>query len=94
MTLEEFAAIPKMFVGTKEVAELLGTSRWGLSLAAKDGKLSFDYFFSGNRLKISKASVLKFCGYEMPLNGANAPKGTVGTSVPSGVDAPLLTSNN
>lgn len=64
MTIQEFAALPGMWVGTKEVSDLLNTDRYGLNLAAKAGKLGFEYFFSGNRLKISKASVLKFCGVD------------------------------
>lgn len=64
MTIQEFAALPGMWVGTKEVSDLLKTDRYGLNLAAKAGNLGFEYFFSGNRLKISKASVLKFCEYQ------------------------------
>lgn len=64
MTIQEFAALPGMWVGTKEVSDLLKTDRYGLNIAAKAGNLGFEFFFSGNRLKISKASVLKFCGWK------------------------------
>lgn len=63
MTLEELAAMPGNSVGTKEAAEVLGCSRWGLTLAAKQGQLGLPYAFSGNRLKISKAALLEYCGY-------------------------------
>ena len=64
MTLEELAAMPGNSVGTKIAAHFLGTSRWGLSLAAKEGKLGLPFVFSGNRLKISKAALLEYCGYK------------------------------
>ncbi len=63
MTLEELAAMPGNSVGTKEAAEVLGCSRWGLTLAAKQGQLGLPYAFSGNRLKISKAALLEYCGW-------------------------------
>ena len=71
MTLEELAAMPGNSVGTKIAAEFLGTSQWGLSLAAKQGTLGLPYVFSGNRLKISKAALLEYCGWkgEAAVNG-------------------------
>lgn len=61
MTLEELEAWPKATVGTKEASELLGCSRWGLTLAAKQGQMgTLEYFFSGNRLHISKNSLIEF----------------------------------
>lgn len=69
MTLKELAAMPGNSVGTKIAAHFLGTSQWGLSLAAKEGKLGLPYVFSGNRLKISKAALLDYCGYK-PEEGA------------------------
>ena len=63
MTPQELAAIPGKSVGTKEAAAILGVSRWGLTLAAKQGQLGLPYAFSGNRLKISKAALLAYCGY-------------------------------
>lgn len=64
MTLQELAALPGNTVGTKEAAEVLGCSRWGLSLAAKQGQLGLPFVFSGNRLKISKAALLEYCGWK------------------------------
>lgn len=63
-TLEELAAMPGNSVGTKEAAYFLGTSRWGITLAAKQGQLGLPFVFSGNRLKISKAALLEYCGYK------------------------------
>lgn len=63
MTAQELAALPGNSVGTKEAAEILGVSRWGLSLAAKEGRLGLPYVFSGNRLKISKAALLEYIGW-------------------------------
>lgn len=64
MTLEELAAIPGNSVGTKIASEILGTSQWGLTQAAKNGRLGLPFVFSGNRLKISKAALLDYCGYK------------------------------
>lgn len=64
MTLEELAAMPGNSVGTKEASYFLGVSRWGLTLAAKQGQLGLPFVFSGNRLKISKTALLEYCGYK------------------------------
>lgn len=64
MTLKELAEMPGNSVGTKEAAYFLGTSRWGITLAAKQGMLGLPFVFSGNRLKISKAALLDYCGYK------------------------------
>ena len=69
MTVQELAAWPKNSVGTKEAAELIGCSRWGLSLAAKQGQLAIPYTFSGNRLHISKNGLLEFLGYRLDDDG-------------------------
>ena len=63
MTLDELAAWPKETVGSKEAAQILGCDRYAMNIAAKQGTLNAEYFFSGNRLKISKAWLLHFCGY-------------------------------
>lgn len=63
MTLDELAAWPKATVGSKEAAQILGCDRYSLNIAAKQGTLNAEYFFSGNRLHISKAWLLHFCGY-------------------------------
>ena len=64
MTAQELAALPGNSVGTKEAAEVLGCSRWGITLAAKQGQLGLPFFFSGNRLKISKAALLEYLRYK------------------------------
>lgn len=69
MTIQELAAWPKNSVGTKEASELIGCSRWGLSLAAKQGMLAIPYTFSGNRLHISKSGLLEFLGYRVEEDG-------------------------
>ena len=69
MTVQELAAWPKNSVGTKEASELIGCSRWGLSLAAKQGMLAIPYTFSGNRLHISKSGLLEFLGYRTDDDG-------------------------
>ena len=61
--LRELAAMPGNTVGTKTASRFLGCDRWTLSVMAKEGKLPFRYFFSGNRLHIVKASLLDFLGY-------------------------------
>jgi len=63
MTTKELAAIPGNYVGTKEAAAVMGCDRWTVSLLAKAGRLPYRYFFSGNRLKISKASILEDLGW-------------------------------
>ena len=64
MTLQELAQTPGVTVGTKEASEILGVSRYGLTLAAREGRLGLRYVFSGNRLKISKADLLAYCGWK------------------------------
>ena len=62
MTVEELAALPGVHVGTKEAA-VLGCDRYSLNIAAKQGTLNIPHMFVGNRLKISKAALLEYCGY-------------------------------
>lgn len=64
MTLEELAELPGYTVGTKIAAEFLGADRYSLNIAAKAGRLGLPYAFSGNRLKISKAALLEYCGWK------------------------------
>ena len=72
MTVEELAALPGVHVGTKEAAAVLGCDRYSLNIAAKQGTLNIPHLFVGNRLKISKAALLEYCGYikreEAPLS--------------------------
>ena len=62
--LAELAARDSTTVSSTEAARILGCDQWGLVLAAKNGHLDYlPHFFSGNRLKISKAALLEFCGW-------------------------------
>lgn len=61
--LAELAARDTTTVSSTEAARILGCDQWGLVLAAKNGTLPIPHFFSGNRLKISKAALLEFCGW-------------------------------
>ena len=64
-TLAEVAAMPDVWVTPAVAARLLGMKNpYGLNLAAKNGHLGIPYIFSGNRLKISKAYLLDFCGWK------------------------------
>ena len=63
MTLDELAALPGVQVGTKEAAAVLGCDRYSLNISAKQGTLKIAHTFVGNRLKISKAALLEYCGY-------------------------------
>lgn len=69
MTPQELMAIPGNSVGTKVAAEVIGCSRYGLNLAAKQGMLALDHTFSGNRLYISKAALLRYMGYGADQEG-------------------------
>lgn len=63
--MAELARRDSTTVGSTEAARLLGCDQWGLVLAAKNGHLDYlPHFFSGNRLKISKAALLAFCGWK------------------------------
>lgn len=62
--LAELAARDTTTVSSTEAARILGCDPWGLVLAAKNSTLPIPHFFSGNRLKISKAALLEFCGWK------------------------------
>ena len=63
--MAELAASDRTTVGSSIASQVLGCDQWGLVLAAKNGHLDYlPHFFSGNRLHISKAALLKFCGWE------------------------------
>lgn len=64
MTIQELIEWPKPTVGSKEASEILHCDRYLLNLSAKAGRLNIPYFFSGNRLHISKAGLLEFLGYK------------------------------
>ncbi len=63
-TLEELAAMPGLTVGTGAVHSVLGVDRYTLNIMAREGKLPYACFFSGNRLHIVKSSFLEFMGYK------------------------------
>ena len=71
MTPQELMAMPGNSVGTKVAAEVIGCSRYGLNLAAKQGMLALDHTFSGNRLYISKAALLRYMGYGADQEGGH-----------------------
>lgn len=76
MTIDELAAYPKATVGTKIAAEFLGCDRYALNIAAKQNRLNIPFFFSGNRLHISRTGLLDFLGYykEKTLEAAQSGK--------------------
>lgn len=64
MTLDELAAMPGAMVSSQVAADFLGLkSGYSLVVAAKKGMLTAPHCFIGTRLKISKAWLLDFCGY-------------------------------
>lgn len=70
MTLEELAALPQNSVPPKVAAQFLGCQPYALNVAAKMGRLKIKHFFAGNRLHISKAAILDYCGYKGPMVGS------------------------
>lgn len=64
MTVQEMAKSDKLLLTPKEAAPVLGVGPYALNILAKEGRLPFNYIFSGNRLKIVKASLLEFLGYK------------------------------
>lgn len=65
MTLDDLAALPGFTVGTAIAAHFFGVDQWYVTLMAREGRLpEGSFFFSGNRLHISKAWLLDFLGYK------------------------------
>lgn len=65
MTVEELAKTPGFTVGTALAAHFLEVDQWDVTLMARGGKLPKEaFFFSGNRLHISKGWLLDFLGYK------------------------------
>lgn len=61
---EYIANLPRFDITPAEAAPLLGCNQYSLNVSAKQGHLgSIEHFFAGNNLRLSKASVLKFIGY-------------------------------
>ncbi len=65
LTLEELKAWPEAYVTPAQASKLLGCDRYTLNVAAKAGRLSIPHVMVGNRLKLSKAALLEFCGVGM-----------------------------
>lgn len=66
-TLKELADWPECTIGTRIAAPFLGVDQWTVTLLARQNQLPCKFFFSGNRLKISKQSLLEFLGYTEAL---------------------------
>lgn len=66
LTLEELKAWDKPYVTPAQASGLLGCDRFTLNVAARAGRLSIPHIMVGNRLKISRAALLEFCGVNAP----------------------------
>lgn len=69
MTREELEAyrkqienLPRYDLSPAEAAPLLGVDSYSLNISAKAGTLAIKHFFAGRNLRLSKDSVLNFCG--------------------------------
>lgn len=73
-TLEELAAVPGYSVSPTVAARFLGCTPYALNLAAKEHRLTLGHYFAGRWLRISKADVLRYCGWqEPPANRGGGP---------------------
>ena len=65
MTVEELAALPQRTVGTDVMAHFLEMDRFNVTLAARQKMFppEIKCYFSGNRLKVMKNSLLDYLGY-------------------------------
>ena len=66
LTLEELKAWDKPYVTPEQASVLLGSDRHTINVAARAGRLSIAHVFVGNRVKISRAALLEFCGVNAP----------------------------
>ena len=66
LTLEELKTWDKPYVTPAQASGLLGCDRYSLNVAARAGRLSIPHVLVGNRLKISRAALLEFCGVNAP----------------------------
>lgn len=65
MTVEDLAKLQQFTVGTAIAAHFLEVDQWYVTLMARGGRIpEGSYFFSGNRLHISKSWLLDFLGYK------------------------------
>lgn len=62
--LDMLEALPRFDISPTEAAPVLGCEPYSLNLGAKSGNVfgSIGFYFAGNRLRLSKADVLRFCG--------------------------------
>lgn len=75
MTVEELANMPGFTVGTALAAHFLEVDQWSVTLMARCGRFPEDaFFFSGNRLHISKGWLLGFLGYKPEGTRAGKPE--------------------
>lgn len=60
--LEEVAKMDCLWIGSAIASRCLGVDRYYMNLMCKsENPPKFDFFFSGNRLKINRASFVSFC---------------------------------
>ena len=64
VTLEQVAALEGPAVPVQMAAALFGVSAKAMTKAGKAGTLGLPFFFTGNRLMISKLAILDYCGYK------------------------------
>jgi len=65
MTVDDLAKLPQFTIGTAIAAHFLEVDQWYVTLMARSGRIpNGQFFFSGNRLHISKAWLLDFLGYK------------------------------
>ncbi len=61
MTLEEIEKMQGGTIPPRVAAEYLGVTPYLLNIKAREGKLEFPAFFSGNRLKILREPFINYC---------------------------------
>lgn len=72
MTLEEIENSDKLFISPREMSQALNVPYYGIILAAKKGTLNLPFYFSGNRLKISREAVVALAhGIQLPHKSEN-----------------------
>ena len=79
LTLKELESWPHATVTPQQASGVLGIAPYTLNIMARKGHIRFGsnpcdiyFFFSGNRLRIQKASLLAWCRAESPI--AEAPE--------------------
>lgn len=64
VTLDDLAALPREYLKTSEVADVLGTTLYAPVLMAKEHAFPFAVPFSGNRPKYPKRAFLEWMGWK------------------------------